>query len=101
VSNIGQVRKSCLAYFPEAEIRSYYYDLLASRHLYVSFVFDIFTSLISLLFADGNFGQTNARHFFYFLNASADGHQYSIRRPRLVSWVSPKRLDLKAVNTTS
>lgn len=64
MSNVVQVRKSCLAYFPEAEIRPYCYDLLASRHLYVSLVFGTPTSLISLLFLDGNFGQTNVRHFF-------------------------------------
>jgi NAD(P)-dependent dehydrogenase (short-subunit alcohol dehydrogenase family) len=39
VSDVGQVRKSCLAYFPEAEIRSYCYDLLASRYLYVIICF--------------------------------------------------------------
>jgi len=74
VSKISQVRKSGLAYFPEAEIRAYCDDLLASWHLYVRLNLCVSTYLITLLFADGNFGQTNARLFISFLGASTDDH---------------------------
>jgi len=42
-SDILQVRKSGLAYFPKAEIRSYCYDLLASWYLYVHLGLYVYT----------------------------------------------------------